>query len=174
MSVRERMIAAAYAAPKAAGVLAVDVEIIAQACADVAMEDNAKLLDMYKTRGAEIEATRSQLENALDASKEGGWMARALDAERELAQLKKEADVHSEWRKAANRRVRELEAQLADAAASGMTKREHFAASALQGLLSGMDVASAGAEDAAHDCKITSEWAVTCADALLAALEAKQ
>lgn len=34
---------------------------------------------------AEVARLTSQLENALDSSKEGGWMARALDAERELA-----------------------------------------------------------------------------------------
>jgi hypothetical protein len=33
-----------------------------------------------------------QLENALDASNEGAWMARALDAERELAAGRSEAD----------------------------------------------------------------------------------
>lgn len=35
-----------------------------------------------------VEQLQAQLENVLDSSKEGTWMARALDAERELKDLK--------------------------------------------------------------------------------------
>ncbi len=90
-----------------------------------------------------IASLTAQLENVLDTSKEGGWMARALDAEREL--------------------------HLQRAAASGevrLSKRQIYAAEALHGLLANPAI---GPYD---DAKVTAYAlsAVRCADALLLAL----
>lgn len=165
MSVEIRMTEAVHKAC-AGSVPPETLALIVHAVTSVATTDNGKLLDILKAKNAEIGALQSQLERVLDTSKEGGWMARALDAEREMAVARKEESAHSEWRKRANYRVRELEQQLADAAASGLTKREHFAASMLQGLLScGLPPTTIAATAA--------ESAVALADALLAALEVK-
>jgi hypothetical protein len=44
-----------------------------------------------------LEQLQSQLENVLDGHAEGAWMARALDAERELAKYKRAAPVREAW-----------------------------------------------------------------------------
>lgn len=53
-TVKERMIEAAYATPLADSVLAADREALVQACAKVATDDNAKLLDMLKAKNEQI------------------------------------------------------------------------------------------------------------------------
>ena len=52
-----------------------------------------------------------------------------------------------------------------ESAASGLTKREHFAAMAMQGILA--------AKHPGNEAKF-SRWAVECADALLKTLETKE
>jgi hypothetical protein len=54
--------------------------------------DTTELRRQLKEAKLKHECDRIALENAIDASKEGAWMARALDAERELGLLKKHLD----------------------------------------------------------------------------------
>jgi chromosome segregation ATPase len=137
----------------------------------MAAENNADLLTLYKKRGAEIDDLTGQRDTA-----------RA-----ELHQLQSALDVanraesaHREWRKAANRRVRDLEEQITNAAASGdetMTKRERFAAAALQGLCAnGLFQASLGTvlnNDGPQIRATTAATAVALGDATIEALAAE-
>ena len=72
---------------------------------------------------------------------------------------------------AAQRQAKGLGVDCEDVTFTGLTKREHFAAMAMQGILCGINSNVAEGEWHGWDCSDFAREAISTADALLAALE---